>query len=62
MRISDPRNDKRRRSEARERNGGASPFQKFEDFVKKIAAVPKEELDEQRVEHERERKESKRAG
>ncbi len=43
-------------------NGQPTPFQRFEDFVKKIAAVPKEELDEQRAEYEQEKKEKKRAG
>ena len=36
-------------------------FERFEGFVKKIAAVPKEEVDKRRAEYERERKE-KRAG
>ena len=36
----------------------ATPFRKFEDFVKKVAAVPKEEVDEKRREEEQE----KRAG
>lgn len=49
-----------RKDEVQE-NGQESPFQKFEDFVKKIAAVPKEELDEKRVEYERD-KEQKKAG
>ncbi len=39
-----------------ESNGQNTPFQRFEDFVKKIAAVPKKELDEKRAEYERERK------
>jgi hypothetical protein len=41
-------------------------FERFEDFVKKIAAVPKEEVDERRREYERERQaeraKRKRAG
>ena len=37
------------------------PFKTFEDFVKKLAAVPKEELNEKLAEREREKKE-KRAG
>ena len=36
-------------------------FERFEKFVKKIAAVPKEELDKRRAEYERKRKEQ-RAG
>lgn len=39
-----------------------TPFGRFEQFVKKkIAAIPKEELDEQRAAHQRER-EGKRTG
>lgn len=37
------------------------PFRKFEDFVKKIAAVPKEELNEKLAQEKREKKE-RRAG
>ncbi len=36
-------------------------FERFEDFVKKMAAVPKEELNEKLAEEKRER-ERKRAG
>ncbi len=39
-----------------------TPFERFEEFVKKIATVSREELDEQRAKYEREKKESKRAG
>ncbi len=39
-----------------ESNGQDTPFQRFEDFVKKIAVVPKEELNDKRAEYERERK------
>ncbi len=49
-----------RKDEVQE-NGQRTPFQKFEDFVKKMAAVPKEELDEKRAEYERD-KEQKKAG
>ena len=38
-----------------------TPFERFEQFVKKIAAVPKEEVDEKRREYERER-DKKQAG
>jgi hypothetical protein len=45
------------------RDGEQTPFERFEDFVKKLAAVPKAELDEKRAEYEREKKERrKRAG
>jgi hypothetical protein len=37
-------------------NGQDTPFQRFEDFVRKIAAVPKEELDEKLAEEKREKK------
>jgi hypothetical protein len=36
-------------------------WERFDAFVKKIAAVPKEEVDEKRAEEKREKKE-KRAG
>ena len=49
-----------RRDEAR-RDGDPMPFRKFEDFVKKMAAVPKEELNEKLTEEQRE-KQRKRAG
>ncbi len=40
-----------------------TPFGRFEKFVKNIAAVSKEELDEKRAEYEREKKERReRAG
>jgi hypothetical protein len=39
-----------------EPHGQDTPFQRFEDFVKKIAAVPKKEVDEKRAEYELERK------
>lgn len=42
-----------------QRNEQPTPFQKFEDFVRKIAAVPKEEVDEKRAEYEREKKEKR---
>ncbi len=34
-------------------------WDRFKDFVKNIAAVPKEEVDELRAEHEREKKEKR---
>lgn len=34
----------------------------FKDYVKKMAAVPKEELDEKLAEEKREKKEENRAG
>ena len=36
-------------------NGRDDPFQQFKDFIRKVAAIPKEELDEQRARHEREK-------
>lgn len=36
-----------------ERSGEQTQFEQFEIFVRKIAAVPKEELDEERAEDER---------
>lgn len=33
-----------------------TPFARFEEFVKKILAVSKEELDEKRAEHGRDKK------
>lgn len=59
MATKDPRRSNGNAEQGRDRE--VPPFQKFEGFVKKIAAIPKEELDEQRAKHERERKE-KRAG
>ncbi len=35
----------------------SAQWDRFEDFVKKIAAVPKEEVDQLRAEREREKKE-----
>ncbi len=49
------------KDESHQLNGQPTPFQKFEDFVKKIAAVPKKELDEKLAEEKREREET-RAG
>lgn len=49
-----------RKDEAR-RDGQHTPFRKFEDFVKKMAAVPKEELNQKLAEEKRE-KQGKRAG
>lgn len=57
--------DKKQKKDGDERN---PEFERFEDFVKKIAAVPKEEVDERRREWERRReqekqeREKKRAG
>ena len=39
-----------------------TPFGRFEKFVKNIAAVSKEELDEKRAEYGREKKRRKRVG
>ncbi len=50
-----------RKDEAR-RDGQPTPFRKFEDFVRKMAAVPKEELNEKLAEEKRDKKEEKRAG
>ena len=44
-----------------ERNGADPNWEGFKDYVKKIAAVPKEELDKKLAEERREKKE-KRAG
>ncbi len=49
-----------RKDEAR-RDEEPVPFRKFEDFVKKMAAVPKVELNEKLAAHERGRK-GKRTG
>ena len=43
------------RTNGRGSNSHPTPFQQFEDFVRKIAAVPKEELDEQRAKLKREK-------
>ena len=44
------------------RDESNSEFERFERFVKKIAPVPKEEVDEKHHEYERERTKRKRAG
>jgi hypothetical protein len=49
------------RKDERKDGEDTSEFEKFEEFVKKIARVPKEELDKRRAEYERKRKE-KQAG
>ncbi len=49
------------RTDGRRQNVQSTPFEKFEDFVKKIAAVPKDELNEKLAEDERKKKE-RRAG
>ena len=38
------------------------PFRRFGEFVKKMAAVPKEELDEKQAEYKRKRERKKQAG
>ncbi len=38
-----------------------TPFENFQDLLKQVLSVPKEELDKRRAEYEREKKE-KRAG
>ncbi len=45
------------KDKASERN---EPYQRFEDFLSRLAQVPKEEVDEKRAEYERKRE--KRAG
>lgn len=45
-----------------QRDDRGSQWESFRDFVKKIAAVPKEELNEKLAEEKREKKEEKRAG
>ena len=56
-------NDEKPNNEREERkpDGRNEPFERFEEFVKKIAQVPKEELVEERERYERER-EKKQAG
>lgn len=49
-----------RKDEAKEDERN-EPYERFEDFLRKLAQVPKEEVDEKRAEYERKRKE-KRAG
>ena len=44
-----------------ERDEEKTPFEQFDDLMTKLLAVPKEELDEQKAEYERE-KEERRAG
>lgn len=44
------------RKDQAQRNEQPTPFQKFEDFVKKIAAVPKGELNEKLAEEKREKR------
>ena len=43
------------------RNDKKAPFEKFDDLMGKLLAVPKEELDEKRAEYERKKEERKRA-
>ncbi len=43
------------RTNKRSPDGQPTPFERFEDFVRKIAAVPKEEVNEQRAKHKREK-------
>ncbi len=45
------------KNERAHNNDPTTTFERFEDFVKKIAAVPKEEVDELRAEQERDKKE-----
>ncbi len=47
---------------AQNRNEGKTSFEKFDDLMKKLLAVPKEELDKKRAEYEREKKPRKRTG
>ena len=37
----------------------ASPFKRFEDFARRIVAVPKRELDEKQAEYDRKKAERK---
>lgn len=46
----------KRRPEDERKDEPSEPFERFQAFVKKIAAVPKEEVDEKRAEREREKK------
>jgi hypothetical protein len=42
--------------QSRDEEDTAAPFARFEDLVRKLVSVPKEELDEMRDEDEREKK------
>jgi hypothetical protein len=41
-------------------NDGRTPFERFEDFTRRIMAVPKKEIDEKAKEYERKKKRKKR--
>ncbi len=51
--------DKAQKDEPSHDEDPTTPFGRFEKFVKNIAAVSKEELDEKRAEYEREKKRKK---
>lgn len=59
--LIDNPNDEAQKDEPSRDEDPTTPFGRFEEFIKKIAAVSKEELDEKRAEYEREKK-RKRAG
>ncbi len=47
--------------DATEPKGGQSEFEKFEDFARKVVAVPKSEVDEQEKKYQAERKRKKKS-
>ncbi len=54
-----PKDEARKNKPGRDEDP-TTPFGRFEKFVKNIAAVSKEELDEKRAEYERKKKERKK--
>ncbi len=55
--VTDGKPDREHKED--ERN---EPYERFEDALRKLAQVPKEELNEKLAEHERKREREKRAG
>ena len=51
---------KENRKDDAQKNGHNPEWERFKKFVQRVAAVPKDELDEQRARYKREKK--KRAG
>ena len=45
-----------------ESHGGNSEFNNFQQLLKRVLSVPKEKIDEQRVEYEQDKRRKKQAG
>ena len=60
--MADEKRRHNRTDDKPEHDEQSAEFERFEEFVKRIAAVPKEEVDEKRREWEREREKRRRAG